>query len=377
MKNIVVFLFVSFILVGCSTKDYDIEIKMPDKDKEVKVVKPNDILGEKIQGEEVIEDEEILKIEENINLLNEENQEFQIAFIYPSKIVSKYAKPAISTILGYFSYRNIDYKLKVIDSKDENITNIQMALNEVRELGIKNVIALFTPNILEELQSIDLSSMKVYLPLIEKGYISNNNLIFGSISYEEQIKKLLEYSYEDDYSMFYQNSFLGRKLKTILDNNGVYFKIQKEIVKNRNNFKSLVKDYRLNGTTLFLNTDIVKSSLLLSQISVYEVKPKFIVGTQIAYDPLLISLTQSKDRENFIIANSIEDVDISLEDEIALFGANITYEWVDYSILVGVNYLYDSNEAEVVRTNVLDNQAVYMPSLYKSTDYGFELLSNF
>ena len=147
--------------------------------------------------------------------------------------------------------------------------------------------------------------------------------------------------------------------------------VQKLIKKDETNFKGIVDDYRLNNSSLFLNTDIVKTSLILSQLRSYEINPKLIFGTQVAYDPMIMVLTQEKDRERLVIANSIDDVNSKLKDEIAIFGGNITYEWVDYSTLVGINYLYNGGNSSLISTQIVDNQVVYTPRLFKSTEIGF------
>ena len=76
-------------------------------------------------------------------------------------------------------------------------------------------------------------------------------------------------------------------------------------------------------------------------------------------------------RDNGVIENSIDDVNSKLKDEIAIFGGNITYEWVDYSTLVGINYLYNGGNSSLISTQIVDNQVVYTPRLFKSTEIGF------
>lgn len=363
MKHIILVIFTFFVLVGCAQKEQIVEVKTPTTKQEVKV--------EEKKVETIIEEVLPNEIEENISFL-ENAEQLKIAFIYPSKMVAKYAKPSISTIMGYFSYKNIDYNLKVIDTEDESLENIQKAFESLKEEGINNVIALFTPLSIKTLQNIDANDFRIYLPLIEKNDLEvlSSNYIYGSISYEDQVKKLLEYS-SGNYTMFYQESFLGHKLKSIFDTMPIEFKVQKEIKKQRNYYKGLVKDYKLNNSILFMNTDIVKTSLLLSQITAYSMHPKVIMSTQINYDPKLIDLTQENDRENFIVANSIDDIDENLKDTLETFGSNVTYEWVDYSTLVGINYLYDSNASNLILTQIVDNKVVYIPRLFKSTDAGF------
>ena len=70
------------------------------------------------------------------------------------------------------------------------------------------------------------------------------------------------------------------------------------------------------------------------------------------------------------ILNSIEKIDNKLRDEILNFGGNINFEWVDYSTLVGANYLVNGNN-NLIPTKIVENQAVYTPRLFKSTEYGF------
>ena len=379
MKQIVTLLILIFVFFGCTQKQ-TVQLKLPEKKEKITEMK---IIKEKIQGDNITVIDELSPIDikesdgsvfksENILPIDENKVKIKIAFIYPSSLVEKYAKSSLNTISGYLSYQKADYDLTVIDCTNESYENINSAFSKVTDAGITNVIALFTPSAVSTLNNLVSSDMKVYLPLIEKkDSLSNNaNLIFGSISYEEQIKKLNAYSNTNN-AMFYQNSYIGNKLK-IAYNTSVYdTRVIKEINKNENNFKNIVKDYRLNNSTLFLNTDIVKTSLILSQLRAYDVYPKVIFSTQLNYDPMLMLLTQEKDRENFVLANSIDVVNNELKDEILTFGGNIIYEWVDYSTLVGVNYLYYGDNSNLIQTQIIDNEAIYNPKLYKSTEVGF------
>jgi hypothetical protein len=396
LKQIVTLLILIFVFFGCTPKQ-TVQLKLPQKKEKITEMK--------IEKDKVIVDDSITIIEEfkpidikestgsenltdastqindesnqsNITLedlkIDENKVKIKIAFIYPSSLVEKYAKSSLNTISGYLSYQKADYDLTVIDCTNESYENINSAFLKVTQEGITNVIGLFTPSAITSLNNLVSSDMKVYLPLVEKkdSLYTNESLIFGSISYEKQIKKLNAYSSTNN-TMFYQNSYIGNKLK-IAYNASVYdTRVVKEINKNENNFKNIVKDYRLNNSSLFLNTDIVKTSLILSQLRAYDVYPKVILSTQLNYDPMLMLLTQEKDRENFVLANSIDIVNNELKDEILTFGGNIIYEWVDYSTLVGVNYLYYGDNSNLIQTQIINNEAIYNPKLYKSTEVGF------
>ena len=393
MKQIVALIVLIFLFFGCTPKQ-TIELKIPQKkdapivevikEKKTPVIedtisiieelKPIDI--KEIDVNEIREENIAPDFKENITLedlkIDMGDVKTKIAFIYPSSLVEKYAKSSLDTISGYLSYQKANYDLTVIDTTNESYESINTALFQASQEGITKVIGLFTPGAVSHLDKLVPDNMKVYLPLIEKkeSLTNNKNLIFGSISYEQQIQKLNTYS-SGNNAMFYQSSYIGNKLKRAFDSAFIETRVRKEISKNENNFKNIVNDYRLNNSILFLNTDIVKTSLLLSQLRAYDIYPKVILSTQINYDPMLMLLTQEKDREKLIVANSIDTINKELKDEIITFGGNINYEWVDYSTLVGINYLYYGNNSSLIQTKIIDNEAVYNPKLYKSTDAGF------
>lgn len=279
--------------------------------------------------------------------------------------------------MGYLNFIDEKYNLIAIDTLDESLENMQRVMDELEDLEIKNVVALFTPESVNNLKEIKIDNFKIYFPLIEKkeyvlgdeNLVLSENIVFGAISYSEQLKKLSQYS-DSDNVLFYLDTYLGNKLKHSYDELNITTSIQKDIKRTDTNFKNIVKDDRLNDSFIFLNLDIVKSSLILSQLRANEIDPKIIFATQVLYDPILMTLTQYKDRERLLIANSIDRVSSELKDNISNFGGNISYEWVDYSTLVGVNYLLKGNN-EIVSTKVENNQAIYIPKLYISTAFGF------
>ncbi len=421
MKQIIALVVLVFLFFGCTPKQ-TVQLKMPnkqsyvakpvknsvkeDKTTVVEELAPIDIIETDNKGKTIKKDEpveyEVAPIIEGDKIESQpqtkpkgssENQienapenrvadtqieidttkvKMKVAFLYPSNLVSKYAKSSIGTVSGYLSHQNSDYELMVIDTESESSASISSAFEKVRNANIKNVIALFTSNSIGTLNNVVSSDLKVYLPLIEKRDVSSNSdsLIFGSISYDDQIKKLTDYSNSNNV-MFYQDSYLGSKLKRSYDSLVSDVRYRKEISKNENNFKGIVTGAGLSNSTLFLNTDIVKTSMILSQLRAYDVYPKVVLSTQLNYDPLLMTLTQNQDREKLIVANSIDVVDKELRDEISTFGGNIQYEWVDYSTLVGINYLYYGKNSSLVPTKIENNQAIYNPKLFSCTEYGF------
>ena len=394
MRQIITLLILVFVFFGCVQKQ-TVPLKLPqtkEKVNEIKIKKEKpstEVITPVIEGLKPIDikvsdgslDNSVQAIEEdNIpdSAIISEIQvdlakvKIKVAFIYPSSLVEKYAKTSLSTISGYLSYQKADYDLTIIDSTNESYENINSAFEKAKQNGVTKVIGLFTPSAISSLDKIVTDDVKVYLPLIEKkdSLTSNENLIFGSISYEQQVKKLISYSSTNN-AMFYQDTYIGNKLKRAYDASVYDTRVRKEISKTETNFKYIVNDYKLNNSTLFLNTDLVKTSLILSQLRAYDISPSAILSTQVTYDPMLMILTQTQDREKLVVANSIDSVNNELRDEIITFGGNIVYEWVDYSTLVGINYLYYGNNSNLVQTKIIDNEAVYNPKLYRSTDVGF------
>ncbi|MDY0052536.1 MAG: hypothetical protein RBR65_08340, partial [Aliarcobacter sp.] len=314
MRQIIALLILVFVFFGCTQKQ-TVPLKLPQNKEKVtgiKIIKEKplsdsttiieglkpidikesegtlpggDLLPSDMIDNSSIQDNEIISdIQVDLSRVK-----IKVAFIYPSTLVEKYAKTSLNTISGYLSYQKADYDLTVIDSTNESYENINLAFEKAKQEGITNIIALFTPSAVSSLDKIVSDDIKVYLPLIEKkdSLTNKESLIFGSISYEQQVQKLISYSNTNN-AMFYQNTYIGNKLKKAYDSYVYDTRVRKEINKNETNFRSIANDYKLNNSTLFLNTDIVKTSLILSQLRAYDVYPKVIFSTQVNYDPKLM-----------------------------------------------------------------------------------------
>ena len=103
----------------------------------------------------------------------------------------------------------------------------------------------------------------------------------------------------------------------------------------------------------------------MSQLTLYDINVTNILSTQINYDPLILSITQAKDRNNMIIANSIEKNNNVLIEANMLLNNDIVYDWINYSTTVGSDYFFhlithDKREYELA---MQDNQIIYPISL--------------
>lgn len=362
MKNLLLIVFVSLLFIGCSSKH---EFKFPTikKEKVVKTVQEEKKQEIEETSEPVVEETEVL-----------ESDIKKIAILYPSSKVGRYANSTINTISAFLIYNNEKFHLEAFDTYNENPINIAAQLELIKQKDFTKVITMFTKDGFDVLnQSLDIDDIKFYFPLINKAEVItyNQNFIFGGISYEEQLNLLQSLTSEKN-TMFYVKSYLGSKLKNIYEKTFLNSGVIKEIERTNNRYKYIMDDQRIIGSTIILNTPIVKSSIILSQLTAFEVEPEKVLSTQLNYNPLLIKLTQPKDRENFYVVSSISKIDSFIEDYTKLLGSNVAYEWVDYSALIGANYFINENESELIKTKIIENQADYEQTLYKSTIYGFE-----
>ncbi len=362
MKNLLIILFSFLFLIGCTQKQ---EIVLPKEKVVIKPTKPLDKTDTEVKPKDSIIKTEPIIEENNLN---------KVAILYPSKIVGKYAKSTISTVSAFLIFNNKEFNLQAFDTYDESKDNILKQLVLMKEKGFTKVIAMFTQKGFNILNSNEKAKfIKIYFPLIHKSEVitQNDNFIFGGISYEEQLK-LLQTLSNGKNTMFYVKSYRGNRLKKSYLNIFSNFGIIKEIDRKQNNYKHIVRDKRIVGNTILLNTPIVKSSILLSQLTAFEIYPYKVLSTQLNYNPLLIKLTQNRDRKNFFIVNSISEVDAFIEEYTRILGSDITYNWVDYSSLVGINFLLNENKSQIIKTQIKEKQADYKPRLYKSTSYGFK-----
>ncbi len=367
MKNFIMILFISVFFISCSQKEKIVDINYLYENP--KMDKINNT-KEDIEKVEILGLDEFISENEIKSKFNEENT--KIAVCYASTIMGKYAKSAVGTILCFYTFKGIDYRIKTFDSIIENKTNMKKVFKRIKEKGYKKVIALYSPKTIGILNEINTDGLEIYLPLVNKDNVSivKENFIYGGISYIKQIKRLYEYSSSNSV-IFNQDSYLGNILKVKFEEIVKNRRFSKKIKNKKNYFKSIAGDSRLTGATLFLNTNIVKTSLILSQLRAYDIIPKVVLSTQQNYKPRILSLTQIRDRKRFVVANSISKVNDNLEDIISNFGGDIQYNWVDYSTLIGVNYFFDKNESFLIKNQIVEQQVNYEVKLYRVSSYGF------
>jgi hypothetical protein len=354
MNTLLKLLLTIFLLTGCIQRNYNVKENESNKNYS------SDMKSESTRSFK----------KEIINL----------AIIFPSVTIGQYALEATNSINTYLMYKDEEFKLSVYDIIVQNKNNLINVIEIIKAKKINRVIAMITKEDLIHLSNIsDISHIKFYFPLINKDNIinydkfENLDLTFGAISYKDQFEKLIEYASDKTLVEFYGDSVIGRTLHEYLSNKTI--KYTKKIDDKNGKYKNFLEDNeKFDNSVVLLNTPIIKSSILLSAINSQELNISKILSTQLNYTPLLFSLTQTLDREKLVIANSIGEIPKYLEEYDNLIGNSLSYSWVNYSTIVGIEYLLNNNVEIFKNLSLKNNQIIYPVNLYTVGDHSFKLI---
>ncbi len=327
-------------------------------------------------------------------------EQIRIALLLPYKKIGKYASSTTNASLAYLMTKSHPFMLKSYKIKSESIEDLSAALAQIKEDGFEYVIAPLTHTGAQNVVTIN-PSINIYFPTINKHDVngSSSYLTFGAIDYHAQSDLLLKEAYEP-LVILSDKSQTGKALATyqkqefihphtILDdaNSSSSFddtfnlfsqmKEEKQEVVEKKKDKEVLnysisrrttnleaylsKNEKITDATLIINTPIIKTGMILSQLTLYDVNETNILSTQINYDPLLLSMTQYIDRKNMVVANSITEHNNILIETNALLGNDIEYDWINYTTTIGIDYFYSliTSDARTYYIKIQNNQMVY------------------
>lgn len=302
-------------------------------------------------------------------------KDIKVALIIPQDVIKSYSVVVSDSVFAYIFKRDIGSHIEIFYSGDESAENLNLAINRAKNAGFKYLIAPLTTNGLEIVNSDDYDDLIFYIPTINIKNISNprSNLFFGGIDYEAQIQKLLTKA-NHKITAFGDGSRVSDMLNNLVSNN-----TNEPYIKNiegsdiKLNF--LKNNYKVKNSSIFLNTPLIKSALLSSQFRVFELTPHILLSTQLNYNSALISLTQSGDRKNMYIANSIMTPDSQLETLSAILGEKLDYDWVAYSTMIGMDFIYlnyiNKSAKAIFKEEMQNNQIQYNINIMRAGNYGF------
>ena len=276
--------------------------------------------------------------------------------------------------------RNNAFELKSFSIDNESKEEIQKAIERIQKEGYYYVIAPMTLEGAKNL--IDLApQLNVYFPTINKNdcNCSQENFYFGAIDYKAQSEALLKEAISP-LVIFYDNSSIGKKLSHIqeelflgdsIDLDSMMLSPKeyenKKVIKypiasrTTNLERELKGNTKIDGASVILDTPLVKSGMIMSQLTLYDINTSNILSTQINYDPLILSITQYEDRKNMIIANSITKENKVLIETNALLENDIKYDWINYTTTIGIDYFFNmiTNLPREYDIPLEENQMIY------------------
>ena len=305
----------------------------------------------------------------------------EVALLLPRKTIGKYSTTTIDTILSYLAFRDIDFKFKVFDSVDEKPESLINALDSLQREKFNFIIAVLSKE--ESLRLLEGVNLPIYIPTIKKPseWSGNDNIIFGGIDYDAQIALLLKetnrrtlIAYNDDSAL---GAMIGKSLEEQVAQNDKFNFIQETVTnKDAANFSTNLAKRRssIASGNVFLNTRIIISGLLLSQIGLLKNMPSKVLSTQVNYNPAILSLLRGIETKNLVIANSISATDSRLMEYGALLSGDIKYDWVNYSTALGVDLFLSKIKDDIKRyfnEDIDDSQVVYKTQLYSINNGAF------
>ncbi len=304
----------------------------------------------------------------------------KIAMLLPYKIIGKYGASTTNAALAYLMSKNYSFELKSYKIENESSTEIQRVLSEIQKDGFEYIIAPLTQEGADAVASIN-PNINIYFPTINKNDSSTNStfLYFGGIDYKAQSELLIKEA-TSPLVIFSDQSSISTKLAFYEEEQFRMREIPNPRVikhsipaKTTNLSQYLEKKGNIQNGSFFINTPIVKTGMIMSQITLYDVNTANVLSTQINYDPLLLSMTQYEDRKKMIVANSITSENNMLIEANSLLANDIVYDWINYTTTVGVDYFFNiiTHKNREYNLALENNQIKHEIELLRPTQYRF------
>nr|WP_321265415.1 hypothetical protein [uncultured Sulfurimonas sp.] len=321
-------------------------------------------------------------------------EKLRIALLLPYKIIGRYASSTTNASFAYLIAKNHAFEMKSYKIESESVEDIKKALLQMSKDDFFYVIAPLTQKGADAIAEIN-PDMNIFFPTINKKDISSTSsyLFYGGIDYKAQSDLLLKEAVSP-LVIFYDQSSIGEKLSIYEEKQFIYDEIDQNLTQEEINTqivdanktvvkfsipkrttnleKQLFENEKIVNGSFFINTPIVKTGMIMSQLTLYDTNATNVLSTQINYDPLMLSMTQYEDRKNMIIANSITKNNNILIETNSLLGNDIVYDWINYTTTVGVDYFFSlaTREDREYNIEIQDNQMIYPiellnPSLYR------------
>ena len=311
----------------------------------------------------------------------QDSKKIRIALLVPKDVVGRYSAIGINTILAYLTSREVAFSFEVFDSKNEDAQNLHQTYEDIKQKKFDYIIALLTQEGVAGLLDSTSISLSTYIPTVNKKQFANmsipSKLFFGGIDYEEQVQMLQTLAENEEVVEYDDASSIGNSLHILAQKAG-FDVIFQDIVTNEKAARFSQEIAKQAGYlakhVVLLNIPVIKTGLILPQIGFLREKPTRFLSTQINYNPSLLMLVKPKDRQNFFIVNAIGKTDSNLIEYGLLLGSDLQYDWVSYSIGIGVEMFF-LNRGEKINKffseTFEDSQVIYTNRIYKTYKNSF------
>lgn len=292
----------------------------------------------------------------------------KVAILIPQKTIKNKSLSVINAVLAYVLNSQLDANIKIYYSGDESANSIKNTLTSIRNDGYKYIIAAVTEKALKQIAKY--KKPVFYLPLVSDG-LDSQNVILGGINYKNQINELLKIKnskiaiFGDDYRI------AGILSSYIKSNHSTFF--EKQIIHPDDFVGIFDSNISLNNASLFLNTAIPTSVLILHEANLKDYECNFL-ATQINYNDTLIKIANKNILKNVFVANSISGVDTSLQNSAGMFGIKLLYDEVAYSTMIGFEYFqkkFFGLQQGFFDEEIKNNKVDYKVKIFEATPKGF------
>ncbi|CZE48752.1 hypothetical protein [Campylobacter geochelonis] len=304
-----------------------------------------------------------------------QNQKDKVAVLIPENVIGGYSHVVSDAIFSYVISQNINAEVKFYLSGDESPSALRSALRQIKNDKISLVVAPLTVNGAKFIAQNSELEMLFFVPTLNYDMvgISRGNIFFGGIDYKDQIAKLLDVA-NSKIALFSDGSGLGNTLNFYVESLGGEI-FAKNVINNAQTTILGMVDDSYNDSAVFLNLPLNKTALVTNQIALDKITPTALLSTQINYAPKLLTSIKFSDRKNLFIANSITNIPKDVANTAAIFGLDMSYNWVAYSTAIGLDYLYSTfknpEHERIFSERVVGSSIIYNTKIYKTTQYGF------
>lgn len=299
----------------------------------------------------------------------------KIAIIIPQKTIKSYSMIVSNAILAYSAHAKTPLATEFFLIEDES--EIEKALEQIVSREFNYVIAPITDLALDKIADSRFEKIFFYVPTLHANLakIYRPNIVFGGIDYEGQIKELLKFA-NSKIASISDGSRLGELLNRhiLLERPEAFLSV---IASKEVNLKGYLRGQSgFMNASIFLNTTLLKTSLLSSQFGVYDLNVKQLLCTQICYDPALFSLVNQNDRANMLVATSFNEIDENLLANAKMLGIDLRYDRVAYPVMFGVDFILtnflDKSQTSYFEESVSGSQVIYKTHVFSVKNNSFD-----